>query len=334
MLSTPYLIPHNTSPTCSTSGSQSFPTSVTVYYQNVRELRTKTNNLLLSLLTCDFDIVVLTETWLHSETASSELTCNYVIYRCDRNSSTSNLRRGGGVLIAVKSELNCKAANLTSPVDLEQTIVQIVLPHLSVYICCVYIRPNSHPDIYTKHVESVDQVLKEVNAHDIILCLGDYNLPNLTWRFDEDLSGFLPTNVSTEQEIALVEPMLSTGLYQINDVLNVNDRLLDLVFVSDPCIIDLFESPSSLLKIDAHHKPIILSLDARSRHARLQSSPELSADYDFSRCDYHAINNLIASQDWNQLLDQDSVDNSVATFYHVFNRIISETVPVKAERST
>lgn len=234
-------------------------------------------------------------------------------------------------MIAVKSDLNCKAAKLVNCVELEQTAVQIVLPHFSLYVCCIYIRPNTRPDIYTKHVESVEQIQNQANAHDVIVCIGDYNLKDLIWRFDEDVLGYLPTNVSTEQEIALVEPMLTAGLHQVNNVLNVNGRLLDLVFASDPCRIDLFESPSSLLKIDAHHKPIILCVDARSREETPSSSPALSV-YDFTRCDYQVVNELVASQDWNQLLNQDSIDDSVAAFYCTIDQIIREAVPVKPQR--
>lgn len=73
----------------------------------------------------------------------------------------------------MKSDLNCKAAKLVNCVELEQTAVQIVLPHFSLYVCCIYIRPNTRPDIYTKHVESVEQIQNQANAHDVIVCIGD-----------------------------------------------------------------------------------------------------------------------------------------------------------------
>lgn len=181
-----------------------------------------------------------------------------------------------------------------------------------------------------KHVEAISQIQSQAESRDVIVCFGDYNLPNLTWRFDEEISALLPINASTEQELALVEPMLSSGLYQVNDFPNVNGRLLDLVFVSDPCIIDLFESPSALLKIDAHHKPFILTVDARLRVEASNTSS--NTVYDFAHCNYSDVNARIASQDWNLLLNQASIDDSVTAFYSTIRQIIHATVPKKLSR--
>ncbi|XP_062538333.1 uncharacterized protein LOC134206619 [Armigeres subalbatus] len=303
----------------------SFP--LKVYYQNVRGLRTKKNTLLLPLLDCDLDIVVLTETWLHCEIASSEFASNYVIYRCDRNASTSNLCRGGGVLIAVKSELQCISVNLVDCDCLEQATVRIILPQFSLYVSCIYIRPNSCPDIYTKHADSISQILNRADPCDVIVCLGDYNLPNLVWYFDDEINGYLPINASTEQELALPESLLSSGLHQINDLMNANGKLLDLVFVSDPCIIDLFESPSALLKIDPHHKPLVLTVDVRSRDET--SVPISTVDHNFNRCDYQIVNARIAALDWNHVMNYALIDDSVTAFYRTIKHIIQENVPVK-----
>ena len=68
-----------------------------MYYQNVRGLRTKINELKVNLGTIDFDIVCFTETWLNSEFFDAEI-CgeNFLLFRKDRNYSLSNTSRGGG----------------------------------------------------------------------------------------------------------------------------------------------------------------------------------------------------------------------------------------------
>ncbi|XP_055623163.1 uncharacterized protein LOC129766609 [Toxorhynchites rutilus septentrionalis] len=286
--------------------------------------------MLLSLLACDFDAVVLTETWLHSGISSAELSSNYVLYRCDRNSLSSHLSRGGGGLIAVKFELNCSSVHLVDCESLEQTAVRIILPRFSLFICSIYIRPNSHVDTYARHVESIHQIQQMANPDDVIVILGDYNLPNLVWTFDDDFNSFLPLNASTEQELALVEPTLSSGLYQINDLLNANGKLLDLTFVNNPDRVSLVDYPSALLKVDDHHKPLALIVNFCSR---MEDDSSSRSELDFSRCDYHTVNNKIASLDWDRILDHTSVDNAVSTFYEQLNEIIRETVPLKAQRS-
>ncbi|XP_062714186.1 uncharacterized protein LOC134290967 [Aedes albopictus] len=286
---------------------------LTVYYQNVRGLRTKTSTLLLKLSSCDFDVIVFTETWLHADIENAELASNYTIYRCDRNPRTSQLRRGGGVLIAVKSELNCKAVRLVDCESLEQTAVEIMLSYHSIFVCSVYIRPVSHPDKYTKHAESVQQLLDMAAPCDTIIVIGDYNLPDLVWDFDKDVNGFLPINASTDQELAVVESLLSKGLKQINDLVNVNGKLLDLVLVSDADSMILFESPSAMLKVDPHHKPLV--------------------EYNFARCDFDLVNARLDALDWSQLLDLPTVDAAVSAFYNIY-QVIDATVPLKTRRPT
>src|SRR5436190_5061630 len=78
---------------------------VSLYYQNVRGLRTKTSSFRLALLESDYDIVTLSETWLNSTVYNSELfSQEYTIFRRDRNERLTGKGRGGGVLIAVKNK--------------------------------------------------------------------------------------------------------------------------------------------------------------------------------------------------------------------------------------
>ena len=75
-------------------------------YQNVRGLNSKLtsfyNNILA--LSDEFDIFVLTETWLHNDVSNAELfPDDFAVYRCDRNFERLGNTRGGGVLIGVNN---------------------------------------------------------------------------------------------------------------------------------------------------------------------------------------------------------------------------------------
>ncbi|XP_058811170.1 uncharacterized protein LOC131676058 [Topomyia yanbarensis] len=115
------------------------------------------NTRIPSSASSDYDVIVLTETWLREDILNAELSSNYVIYRCDRNSTTSQLPRGGGVLIAVKNNLVGSQLSLSGIERLEQIAVRIALPNQSVYISCVYLRPNSDPDLYHAHANVVEE---------------------------------------------------------------------------------------------------------------------------------------------------------------------------------
>lgn len=129
-------------------------------------MRTKTNSFHLSTASCDYDVIVITETWLKSDVANSELATNYTIYRCDRSSATSDLQRGGGTLIAVKSSLFSAPVHLAGSESLEQVVVKISLAHKSVYVCGIYLRPNSDTGKYVAHSDCVHQIGQSAASND------------------------------------------------------------------------------------------------------------------------------------------------------------------------
>lgn len=74
----------------------------TLYYQNVRGLRTTADDFYSNVATANYPILCLTETWLDDSCASAQyFTPGYTVFRRDRNYALTNQKRGGGVLILV-----------------------------------------------------------------------------------------------------------------------------------------------------------------------------------------------------------------------------------------
>ncbi|KAL4705380.1 hypothetical protein ACJJTC_016573 [Scirpophaga incertulas] len=77
---------------------------LTILYQNVRGLRTKTTEFYNNLLLSNHDIILVTETWLNDGILDSELSDNrYEIFRRDRGSN------GGGVMVMCSRGLSARA---------------------------------------------------------------------------------------------------------------------------------------------------------------------------------------------------------------------------------
>ncbi|XP_055621898.1 uncharacterized protein LOC129765522 [Toxorhynchites rutilus septentrionalis] len=277
----------------------------------------------------DYDIVVLTETWLRPDIANTELASDYTIFRCDRSERSSSLRRGGGVLIAVRSSFRCNSVSLSNYSQLEQVVASVKLPDLTIYICGIYIRPNSHPDVYTMHSNAVCDICDRALDTDSIFVVGDYNLPYLSWTFDKDINSYLPSNASTEAELVFTETIAASGLHQINTLRNSNNRILDLAFVNDSCNAEIIEPPFPLLKLDAHHKPFVLriQLDVCSQQVPDDSCDD--PDFDFKRCDFTALNNLLSGVDWNEIIGAESTNCATAVFYEKVYEILRDNVPRK-----
>ena len=67
-----------------------------------------------------------------------------------------------------------------------------------------------------------------------MICLGDFNLPNLAWVPGENIVDYVPVSsieLSTEMS-SFWENLFEQCLYQINSTYNAKGKLLDLIFSS------------------------------------------------------------------------------------------------------
>ena len=310
-------------------GPLSTPTDrlLSVYYQNVRGLRTKIVQLRLLLSSCDYDLLVLTETWLRSDIEDAEITADYTLFRCDRSHLTSSFSRGGGVLIAVKKGITCESVLLPDCDNLEQVAVRLKATHRSIYIVAIYLPPNSRSDLYSAHAHAVQWLADRSSDSDVILSLGDFNLPDLRWQFDLDVSGYIPLNASSESEQSLIENMFAAGFQQICGFVNTNGRLLDLAFVSPSDRLDITTPSTPLLSVDHHHAPFILLVD--SSMDDLSAPDDENRRFNFNVCDFEHLNSVLTSTDWETLLMNGSVDDLLSMFYEKLYEVLTVHVPLK-----
>ena len=292
-------------------------------------MRTKTNSLFNALSGCDYDAVALTETWLNSTFLDSELTTDYTLYRCDRCSTGNVLRRGGGVLIAVKKTLNSCLITPYADSDLEQIFVRIKLHNSLLFIGAIYLPPNTNAERYQKHVECIEKVCDSAGENDKIVVVGDYNLPRIEWFRDDELGSMNARSLMSESESVLLETVASLGLHQMNEIANQNGRILDLAFVSDPDNSECVECVLPLMKVDVHHIPIVLILEDTIETSLLTHN---NYYYDFEHCNFLAMHDALLNKDWCSILSVGSVDEAADNFYtHLFD-LIREHVPVKRRR--
>ena len=114
----------------------------------------------------------ITETHLDSSFTDTQLflSSDKTIYRKDRN------LHGGGVLIAVDSEIPASVINIPTPAEI--IAVQLAGPTYVLFIVCYYRPP---------HINDLDQVndylakLKLLDPSAFIILTGDLNVPNIDW---------------------------------------------------------------------------------------------------------------------------------------------------------
>ena len=96
-----------------------------VYYHNATSIRNKLNVFSRNANSSVYDIILISETNLIKCISDSEINHgNYRIYRRDRNMSESNKLSGGGVLIAVRKDLNSNIICVDTYID--QVFVEVL----------------------------------------------------------------------------------------------------------------------------------------------------------------------------------------------------------------
>ena len=147
---------------------------LSVFYQNVRGLNSKTSDFYLSMTLHQYDVIALTETWLNDSVHNAELfDSRYTVFRRDRGS------RGGGVVIANRSALirSCQRVPALET-DGEHIWLRLESGGMVLFICVVYFPPSStslRASSFFQTMLAGANMIKDDN----ILMLGDFNVTSL-----------------------------------------------------------------------------------------------------------------------------------------------------------
>jgi hypothetical protein len=86
------------------------------------------------------------------------------------------------------------------------------------------------------------------------LGLGDFNLPKVRWKVDEESGSVLSLNMTTDLKSDLIGGLFGCNLDQVSVVPNDNDTFLDLVFMNPPVDVFVVCADFPLLKLDRRHR--------------------------------------------------------------------------------
>lgn len=284
------------------------------------------SNLLVNSFDFNYDVIIFTETWLKDNVFNSEILCNkYQIYRYNRNN-----RNGGGVLIAVSCRFVSESISTCSSDNTEFICVMIKLKHNKIYLTCSYIPPNSDELVYQQHVNAIKTIAEFVEPEDSFFAFGDFNLPSISWTKLPDASNLIPTK-STKFDDDFLNNVFDVCLYQLNNIYNEFGKLLDLVFVNDPCNCVISRCDPVTLPEDKFHPTFefIFSLPAVHKSFTQINNEKV---YNFKQTNYVKLNNLILNTDWNDLLcipyiNNSTLDEMTSIFYNKIYYFMDKCTP-------
>ncbi len=254
--------------------------------------------------------LLLTETWLSA--ADSDVcfpNCHrYSVFRCDRSEG-----RGGGVAILIP-----KIYPAFSPLDsfagpdFEAVWVQIVLDKVSVRLGAVYRPPHMTEAMPAKLIDYLTSIL-EVPVPTVLF--GDFNYPDIDF-----VRGVAP---ATNGQRAFLHFSLSAGLDQLVRFPTRLDKILDLVFVTEPNLVQCLELGPKIEICD--HETIMGSLVIQSPETQQVSFR------DFLHADYVSIEQSLLFVRWEELFNGVS-DPTVAwnIFLTVLEPLINRFVPTRS----
>lgn len=288
--------------------------NLNIYYQNCRGLRTKLRDFKLEVLENDFDVICLTETWLNDSIDSCEAIDNrYDVFRCDRNYSKTNSEMGGGVLIAVKKNLqNTKLEDLECNSENSWVKIKLMNGHCLV-ICTVYFAPKSKYDEYKYFLDYVSNFVTNANINTLYLIVGDFNLSSIEWAVDENANILVSSHEGRVAEY-LLDSLSLNNFAQFNIVKNHQGKILDLI-LSNVCAnqMELHPSLAVLSKIDKYHPPLHIILNLLS----VKTQPNaICRSVNFSRLNYEKISEGLDTIQWAEVFSDLSINEAIDLFYN------------------
>lgn len=281
---------------------------------------------------CEFDIIVIIETWLNSDFYNEEFfnTNIYNVYRKDRDPLSTGCYRGGGVLIAVKKCMFSKIVPLCDNNLLyDQICVAVKSSNGYLYICASYIPPNSSDELYVGHVENIVQFSNNMSYEDRLCVLGDFNLNGIVWSEMFNIGFCVPNNVNTASEINLIDSFFSIDLRQLNNVINKLGKILDLAFFSSDLKCSVSEYMFSVSPTNMHHTALEINVEF---YDFLRDNCNIVSNYDYKSCNFNIIGYLINDIDWTTVLESDIVSICYDEFLKRLNAIFINNIKILKPR--
>ena len=266
------------------------PQNLSIYYQNVQGLipfsnlsnphpnldRTKILELNTYVNANKPVLVMLTETWLKKSMKDNEIieSSNYNIFRNDRsltshpsdpNDPKKFRKFGGGVLIAVRSDIEATSKRISLRRGAEIVAVEITINASKFIFCSCYRVGTLGSANHTSFVDSIGSFFKSKKPKKIFI-LGDFNLSSAdNWVPEEENTMIIPN--ATER--LFVDSFNNFGLSQcISHPTHIKGKTLDLLLTNQSQLISNLEvlEHNSVCKSD--HFPITFEVKSNVKHKK------------------------------------------------------------------
>ena len=253
------------------------------------------------------NVIGVTESWGTEDMADAEFIIpGYDMFRADRGGGL----RGGGVLLLVNSAFNAVEVKLSNKFA-DQVWCKVKIRNgedLLIGVC--YRLPNLQFSGKDNNNE-LCKMIEEVHGKSVIL-MGDFNFPDIDWSSMQGQSGDSQQFVNSVEENFWTQHVMEGTR---------NGALLDLVFTSEPDMVDsisvlstLGNSDHNMLEWDIHLSPV--------------ASVFNRACLNYNEANYAAIREALSTTDWSSVLQGDA-NAKWLSFITVLKSLESQYVPLR-----
>ena len=289
-----------------------------ICFFNARSIVNKSSFLENRILTHQYDLVFVVETWLN-KTLQDALICpqGYNIIRRDRSD-----KRGGGILILHKSEYKVVEVRTYESQDFEYLCIDLLQPNYdsSIRFLCMYVPPDVTRDrnIIQNLCNCIELYKQKAK---LFFLTGDFNMPFINW------SSF--NSSATSGELFLDYCIKNNLVQHIYEPTHVSGSMLDLILcdrVSGEKLNKIEVVPPLTSTCD--HSMIEFSLYLKSINSICSSIPPT---FNYERGNYDEINAQITSVDWNYVFhcNRYQVEEIYDYFLDLVHSLVSSYIPVR-----
>ena len=271
------------------------------------------------------DILMLNETWLKKAISTSEIfPSDYKIFRLDRSPQThppdqnnpNKFRKsGGGVLIAIRHNLDIISTKLESTCSAEMLGVTIKFRDGRKIILCSFYRVGTLG--IDNHREFCDYIRKVRCRRGVcgIIVAGDLNMPGIDWA-----------NFSSSKHVdqLFLDSFSNFGLEQlVSCPTHIRGNILDLVLTDKLQFVSNLEVTDINKPCKSDH--FAINFKIRAKVKRIKTSKRNA--YNFKRADWVNLNSSLRDIDWERELAGD-MEIAWSKFKSILFSKINDHVPI------
>lgn len=219
---------------------------------------------------------------------------NLIFLVKDRESSLNSKVDGGGVMIAVSTDIvSHRLCDWESGVEDIWIRLEIKINGKvkNIFMCAVYLPPRVKQETLSSFLNHVNNVMSHC---DDVVVLGDFNLGFIQWR--QEISNTVPSNYASSLGYSLVDFLSLNNFSQLNSFVYEDGRILDLILTNLPGS-SVSKPLTFLSKLDGKYPNLQLNLNYNDIQY-LNSKP--TNVLNFYKSDYEKIKARLDEVNWQE----------------------------------